>query len=310
MVGVGQVTGGVDARVGGAQRRVGHHPIVDLQAGVGGQAGVGHGADAHHHDVRGQRRARRGDHLADLPGRAPDLAHRLAEPELHAVLAVQVGEHLAQLGADRAVQRGRLRLDHRHLAAGLAGRRRRLQADPARAHGDHPPAAAEGGREPLRVADGPQVQHAVPVGPGYVQPAWRRAGGQQQPVVSDALPVRGGDRPAGRIHRGDRHAEPQVHVVPGVPALLVHVDHGLVFLAKQVALGQRGPLIGPLGLGAEHDDPAAEPLRAEGLGRLRAGQARADDHEGGLSGHRIVLPWSLRPAPGTGGGARRWRKYP
>src|SRR5262245_52560809 len=87
--------------------------------------------------------------------------------------------------------------------------------------------------------------------PGMV--SRRRAGGQQEPGIPDALPGRGGGRPAGRVHRGDRHAEPQVHAVLGVPALLVHVDHGLVFLAEQVALGQRGPLVGPLGLAAEQD---------------------------------------------------------
>ena len=35
---------------------IGHHSVVDLEAGARGQSRVGHRADPHHHDVRGQRR--------------------------------------------------------------------------------------------------------------------------------------------------------------------------------------------------------------------------------------------------------------
>ena len=68
--------------------------------------------------------------------------------------------------------------------------------------------------------------------------------------------------------------------MPGVPVLVVHVQGGLVRLAEQVALGQRRPLVGPLGLRAEQDDGSAEPVLAQRLSRLGAGQAGADDHVG------------------------------
>lgn len=77
-------------------------------------------------------RAGREDHavLAD------DLGEPGAEVEADAVLGVQVGEELAEFGAEDSVQRGLRGFYDGHLGAVLAGRRRDLQADPAAA-GDH-----------------------------------------------------------------------------------------------------------------------------------------------------------------------------
>jgi hypothetical protein len=55
-----------------------------------------------------------------MPGRGGTRnSPRLAEAELHAVRAMQVGEDRAELGTDLGVQRGRLRLEHGDLAAAV-----------------------------------------------------------------------------------------------------------------------------------------------------------------------------------------------
>ena len=56
-----------------------------------------------------------------------------------------------------------------------------------------------------------------------------------------------------------------------------------VGLAAQVRLGQRRPLVRPLALVAEQHEAAVEALGAQGLGGLGAGQAGADDDEGGVA---------------------------
>jgi hypothetical protein len=66
----------------------------------------------------------------------------------------------------------------------------------------------------------------------------------------------------------------------------VQVQAGPVGLAAQVALGQRRPLIGPLGLVAEQHQPTVEALDPQGLGRLGAGQPGTDDHKGPAARHQ------------------------
>ena len=70
--------------------------------------------------------------------------------------------------------------------AGVAGRGRDLQADPAAADDGQPAIGAERVAESRsRVLDAAQVVHAVGVGARHRQPARRRAGGEQQLVVAD-----------------------------------------------------------------------------------------------------------------------------
>jgi len=56
------------------------------------------------------------------------------------------------------------------------------------------------------------------------------------------------------------------------------VELRLVVLAHQVALRQRGPFVGSFGFVADEHQPAGESLLAQGLCRLRAREAGADDH--------------------------------
>src|SRR5690349_9514880 len=86
---------------------------------------VGGRADADDQDVGGDfGAAGRDDHAG------AELDRPLAEPELHAVRPVQLGENGTELGAKLVVQRARLRLEHGDSALGRTGGRGGLQADP------------------------------------------------------------------------------------------------------------------------------------------------------------------------------------
>ena len=164
--GVRHVAGGEDVRVGGAQGLVGQHAAGDGQAGPGGQAVVRGGADAHDQHVGRDFGAAGGDDHAGT-----ELDRLLAEPELHAVGAVQAREDGAELGAELVVQRAGLRLEHGHGALGRAGGRGGLQADPAGAGHHDPGAALEGRAKPVGIAQRAQVEHLLAVGAGELEAA-------------------------------------------------------------------------------------------------------------------------------------------
>ena len=90
--------------------------------------------------------------------------------------------------------------EHGDLGAGRAGRGGGLQPDPARADDHYPGARAERGLELVAVVEGAQVVHAGEVGAGHRQSARGGAGGQEQLVVAQPVPV-GGDELVGAAGR-------------------------------------------------------------------------------------------------------------
>ena len=64
-----------------------------------------------------------------------------------------------------------------------------------------------------------------------------------------------------------------------VPVRRVHERAVALVAALEVALRQRRPLVRPLGLGAEQDDPAVVPALPQTLDRLRARQPGTHDHD-------------------------------
>jgi hypothetical protein len=100
-----RVTGRIDGGVGGAQRRVGHHPVAHVQPCLLGQPGLRDGTDADDHRVRVDRGAVREMCRGRLPVAGGDLGDPDAEPQVDAVLAVQPGEHRGDLRAEDVQQR-------------------------------------------------------------------------------------------------------------------------------------------------------------------------------------------------------------
>lgn len=133
---VGHVPGGVDVRVGGAQRSVDRDaPALaaggDRETGGFGESGARGGADRGEDVVGGVFLTVVGAGGEDHAVLTDDLGEPGAEVEADAVVAVEFGEDLTELGADDPEQRGRLRLDDGDLGTVSPGRRRDLQADPA-----------------------------------------------------------------------------------------------------------------------------------------------------------------------------------
>jgi hypothetical protein len=231
-----------------------------------------------------------------------DPVHLGAEPQVHAVLTVQLGEDRCHLGAEHGQQRLVFHADHGGGDAGVAGGRGHLEPDPARAHDDHPGRRGQGLAQPVAVVHRAQVLHAVGPGPGHRQQGGRGAGGQQQLVVAEALAGAQRDLAQFPVDGGHAGAEPQVDVVLGVPAVLVHEDRIPFLAAQQVALGQRRALIGVVRFVADEHDLPLETLRAQRFRGSNPSERRPGDHERGSRWHDAASVGSVTTggSPDTG----------
>lgn len=203
--------------------------------------------------------------------------------EADAVVAVQFGEDLAQLGADDLVQRGGFRFDDGDLGAVAAGGGRDLQADPPRARDDQMAVVAAERREhlaqPVGVGEAAQMVDACQLGAGDVQAARLGAGGQQQLVVVQDGAVAEAYGLGVAVDGDHGLAEVQFDVGPGVPGGFMDEDAVALLLARQIALGQGWPLIRVVAFVTDEDHAAGEPFGAEGLGGLGSGKSTTDDDE-------------------------------
>ena len=200
------------------------------------------------------------------------------------------------LWTEHALERHRLRRDDRDVDAALAGRGRDLGADPARADDREPAAGVYALADRVRVRELAEVEDALEVDARDVQAPRLGTGGEEQAVVVDPLATREHDLGGGDVDALRGHAGAQLDLLFRVERLLVHVGLVARRLAAQVILRQRRSFVGTLLLGADEQHAAVEPLLAEGLGGLRAGQAGADDHECLVGGHTQLL---LRTDPPT-----------
>ena len=208
------------------------------------------------------------------------------------MLAVQGGEHRGHLRAEDArPAAARRHLEDGDLGARVARRGGDLETDPAAADDHDARAVARTVAQAVGVVEGAQGERRVGARDG--EAARARPGGEQQLVVAERVPSASVDLVRARVDRDDRGMpRAQVDVVLGVPVVGMHerlVEFGL---ALQVVLGQRRPLVGQVGLGAEERDAAGEALVAQRLDGLGAGQAGSDDDERfGVSA--MVLPPSI-----------------
>jgi hypothetical protein len=173
---------------------------------------------------------------------------------------VDVPVEAPDLGAERSSQRHRVPADEGDVPAELAHRGGDLAADPAGPDHDDALGAPHGRGEAVGVTPAAEVADAVEVGPGKAQAARRRAGGEQQPLVAEALSGRELELAPGRVDGADPCRGVQLDVVGGVEGGVVDVERVPVGFGAQVRLGQRRAVVGPLGLLAEQDQAALEAL--------------------------------------------------
>ena len=133
------------------------------------------------------------------------------------MFAVERGEHLADLAAERGHQRKLRHFDDRDADAAVSGTRGDLEADPPGANDGQRGTFGQCGIQRIGVVDGAQVVHAVGVGAGDRRSARLRASGQQKLVVVHRAAVGQGD--CSRFPIDCRHlgALLQVDVVVAVP---------------------------------------------------------------------------------------------
>src|SRR5690606_24448525 len=224
VVGAGHVAGGEDVGVGGAERGVHEHAVVDLEPGRGGEPGVGFDADASDDGV-GLDAGAVGE--ADASG---DLLDLDAEPQVEAVGAVEVGEGRADPFAEDAQQRLASGLQHGDVDAGGAGGGGHFEADPARADDGDPGGAGQHVAEAFAVVDGAQVEGVAG------QAARGGAGGEQQLGVAEFVAGGQGDFVGGAVDGGDRGAGEDLDALVGVPGGVVDEDLLAFGLALQVGL--------------------------------------------------------------------------
>jgi hypothetical protein len=80
------------------------------------------------------------------------------------------------------------------------------------------------------------------------------------------------------VHGLDPGAQPQVDVLLRVERLVVH-PVGVLRVAEEDALGQRGQLVGPVALLTEEEQLAVETLLAQRTRCRGPGQSGAHDHD-------------------------------
>lgn len=227
---------------------------------------------------------------------AGDLGEARAEVEADTVLGVQVGEDLADLGAQHRVQRGLVRFDDGDLGPVAARGSRDLQADPAPSR-DHQVAVvpAERGQDvpqPVGVGEPAQMVHAREPGAGDVQAARLGAGRQQQLVVVDGRVVTEAYDLDGAVDGDDGLAEMQLDVGLRVPGGLVDEDAVALLLPRQEALGEGRAFVGVVAFITDENHAAREPFGAEGFGGLRPREPAADDDERQMCVDHLMPPWS------------------
>ena len=216
-------------------------------------------------------------------GARPPPADRGAELQPDAAGGVQRGEPVADVGAENVGQQRPRPADQDDVAVHLAQARSDFAADEAVPDdGDRAGAGRQRALQGRRVGQGPDDDDPRVAVRRAGHPPGFDAGGDDQAVVAELLAVDVDDLPV-RRQRRDRGVE----VPLGVDFERVG-EQGLgpADRAGQQALGQRGTVVGDVGLGAEDDDFAVEPELAQPFGGTQAGEAGSGDDD--AFAHRVA----------------------
>ncbi len=196
--------------------------------------------------------------------------------EFGAVRPVPLGHGGGDLGGQGAGEREVRGLDDGDGAAGPERGGGELGADPAGTDDHDGVPALQDGPEAHGVVEGAeQVDAGDALGAGQGDRVG--AGGDDQDVVRDGSGL-GVDLAVGGAQPGDVHAEPEFDA----QVLEVDVEGGVLGLPEEDRLGERGPVVGLVGLGPDEGHGAGEALLAEGDGGLDARHPGADDHDAPL----------------------------
>ena len=207
-----------------------------------------------------------------------DAAHAVPEGEARAVLRVARLHDAADVRAEDALERRRLRPDHRDVQAAVDEAGRGLHADEARADHDGALGAVRGGDQRLCVLLRAQREDARQVRARHGQAARPGAARDEHRVRRHGASVVEREHPRGDVEV--RHARDEALD----RVLLVELGRAQgqplgLKLAGEEVLAQVGTVVGPVLLWADHHDAADEEQLAERLGGGRCRGAGADDRD-------------------------------
>ena len=252
-------------------------PVADLEAGFGGELGVGSDSDPDEDHVGLDPAPVVQNDTGHGPIPAGQFGHRNLAAQVHAVVTVQVSKDGCGLGAEDAQQRQLGGFEEGHVKSRVAGGGGGLQPDPAGADDRDPARLGEPGLDAVTVLDAAQVVHAVEVGTWQAEASRCRtrwpAAACRSPAVAPVAVVTVRES---RVERGHRGAQAQLDRVVGVPGLRMDEDAVAVGVALEVVLGQGRAFVGTVRLVAEQGDPPVEAFLAQGLRRdgARPGRRR------------------------------------
>jgi hypothetical protein len=294
-----------------AERRVDRDPPDRIEASAGHQLDVRNGPDPHDHQVALDLPAgSRDDPLDALRSLEP--VHGVARQDLDAVITVDGLDDPAEGRPEHAEQRRLEHLEDRHLDTERSEGGRDLGPDEPHAHDDHAPGGRGSFTDRVGVVDTPELEDAVEVRAGNVEPPVAHAGRDERRIESDAAAAGERDRPIAGVQALDRGPEQHVHVVLLPPRLRTDEQLGGRLLAPEVPLRERRALVGEIRLVADQHEPLVEPLLPQRRGGGRTAQRGADDREGAPrhgSGSGLDLDLSVKLADAEGPDGLRRRPF-
>jgi hypothetical protein len=138
VVGVGDVTCGEDVHIGGAEMLIDEDPIVDLEAGLCGELGVGSDSDSDEDHVGVDPAPVAQNDSGHRTVSAAEFGNRDLAAQVHAVVTMQVGKDRCGLWTEHVQQRQFAALEKSHVNPCIACSGGSLQPDPAGADDGNP----------------------------------------------------------------------------------------------------------------------------------------------------------------------------
>ena len=269
------VTRRIDAAHAGFKVFVHHHAVVHGQPRLLGQRNGRAHANAHHHQVGGQRHTVAQGHAFGV-----DVRRVGAQMKHHAMLFMQGLQVVSHLCAQHFFHQPCLAPDHLHFDVARAQRRCHLQTDEAGANHHSPLCALCRSHQRLSVCLGAQVMHMGQVSAGNGQAHGLGTRGQQQRAIAHAAAILQVQALLHRVNAPHARVQAQVDVVFLVKAARPQRQPIGRCRACQVIFGQVGPVAGQRGIGTEQRDRAGVALEAQGFSGRMARCAAPDDHDG------------------------------